>query len=275
MNDVIGSIILEGAFTSEDSTIISSAKSRRLVGEGTIQDMDVENRNKRIYAKVDLTPEINGPRMKELIEAKQFRGHAGHPLSDDLVVQQTIDPKLVCVQFDKVWTTGNRVKAQFKGTNNDYGEYFDRDLRDGCKPAFSLRALGTIEQVNNKAYVKNIKIITWDHVIYPSHKTAYTEKIVSESAMLGKETASGIVVPHDDPGRIIPINKTDANTLLNKLQRESANMGNILESFGDFYNKVVVISENKILLTNEYGDRMYANLENHVENIIMDYIYRK
>ena len=149
-NRVIANIILEGATTVEDS-IITGGSGKRVEAEGTLQDMDVENRNRRVYMKNDLLPEINGPRMTELIKAKQFCGEYGHPLSDDLVRQQTIDPKLVCVRFNKVWTEGNLVKARFQGTNNDYGEYFDRDLRDGCKPAFSLRALGAIENVNGKA----------------------------------------------------------------------------------------------------------------------------
>ena len=181
---IIGNVILEGATTVED-TLITNGNSKRVVAEGTLQDMDVENRNRRIYAKADLMPEINGPRMRELIKAKQFCGEYGHPLSDDLVRQQTIDPKLVCVRFENVWVEDNLVKARFRGTNNDYGEYFDRDLREGCKPAFSLRALGGIENINGKAYVKGIKIITWDSVIYPSHKVAYTDKIVTESAIDG------------------------------------------------------------------------------------------
>jgi hypothetical protein len=158
-NPIIANIILEGATTVEDS-VITNGSGKRVEAEGTLQDMDVENRNRRIYAKADLIPEINGPRMKELIDAGQFYGEMGHPLSDDLVRQQTIDPKLVCVGFNKVWVEGNQVKARFRGTNNAYGEQFDQDLREGRKPAFSLRALGAIENVNGKAYVKGIKIIT-------------------------------------------------------------------------------------------------------------------
>lgn len=168
-NKLIGNIILEGATTVEDAIVIDKggSASDRVIAEGTLQDVDKENRNKRIYSKKDLFPEINGPRMKELINASQFKGEMGHPLSNDLVRQQTIDPKLTCVNFLKVWTDGDKVKARYKGTNNAYGDEFDKDLRDGCKPAFSLRALGSIENVNGKAYVRNIKVITWDHVVFP------------------------------------------------------------------------------------------------------------
>lgn len=271
-NPIIANIILEGATTVEDSIIING-NSKRVEAEGTLQDMDVENRNKRIYAKSDLIPEINGPRMKELIEAKQFCGEYGHPLSDDLIRQQTIDPKLVCVRFNKVWVEDNLVRARFQGTNNNYGEYFDQDLRDGCKPAFSLRALGAIENINNKAYVKGVKIITWDSVIYPSHKVAYTSNIVTESATDGTPiNENQIVVPVDDPGTIITLRESDAKTVISRLQKESANMDIILNTFDGIYDKISMVNENTVMLTNAMGGKISVNLENHVQNLIMDYV---
>ena len=272
----IGSIILEGAATVED-TIISdkpcnSFGKSRVIAEGTLQDMDVENRNHRIYAKADLSPEIMGPRMTELIKAKEMKGELGHPLSDDLVRQQTIDPKLVCVLFTKIWIEGNKVKGQFRGTNNAYGDEFDLDLRDGCKPAFSLRALGAIENINGKAYVKGIKIITYDRVIYPSHKAAYTEKIVSESAIDGKPIyENNIIVPKNDTGRIITLKDSDARTVINRLQRESANLDKIVSTFDGIMDNITLVNESTVMMTNAYGEKYYVNLENHIDNLIMEF----
>lgn len=275
MNKKIGSIILEGAATAEDTVItnkITNSGKSRVIAEGTLQDMDVENRNHRIYAKADLAPEINGPRMKELIAAKDFKGELGHPLSDDLVRQQTIDPKLVCVNFTKIWIEDNKVKGQFKGTNNAYGDEFDLDLRDGCKPAFSLRALGSIENVNGKAYVKGIKIITYDRVIYPSHKVAYTEKIVTESTIEGKTIYENqLIVPENDPGRIITLTESDARTVISRLQRESANLDNILNVFDGLVDQISFVNEHTVMMTNRFGDRIYVNLEMCIDNLIMDY----
>lgn len=275
-NKVIGSIILEGASTSEDAIVISDGgkKSKRVIAEGTLQDMDVENRNKRIYSKVDLEPEINGPRIKELTKAKQLLSECSHPLSDDLVRQQSIVPYLCCANILKVWTEGNLVKGQFKGTNNSLGETFDQDLRDGCKPAFSLRALGSIQNINGKAYVKNIKVITWDYVIYPSHRCAYTDKIVTESGIVLPNNYDSQISEINETGRIITLKDSDAKLVLNRLQRESANMSSVLESFGEFYDRVTTVNENTLLLSNAYGDKMNVNIEDHVNNVIMDYVYK-
>ena len=278
MNNVIGSIILEGGATAEDTIITDKIKNYkgkdRVVAEGTLQDMDVENRNRRIYSKADLMPEINGPRMKELIKAKDFKGELGHPLTDDLVRQQNIDPKLVCVSFTKIWVDGNKVKGQFKGTNNAYGDEFDLDLREGCKPAFSLRALGSIENIGGKAYVKNIKIITYDRVIFPSHRVAYTEKIVSESAIIDAKKENDIYVINDDPGRIIKIKDTDARTIINKLQIDSSNLDKVLNTFDGIMDQINLVNESTVMMTSRFGDKFYVNLENHIDNLIMEFAMR-
>lgn len=273
-NTVIANIILEGATTVED-TIISNKGSAKLVGEGTLQDMDVENRNRRIYAKADLAPEVNGPRLKELIAAKSLLSEWGHPLSDDLVRQQTIDPKLACCRFNKVWIEGNLIKGQFEATNTEYGRAFNEDLKEGVKPAFSLRALGSIENVNGKAYVKGIKIITWDTVVYPSHKAAYMDKIVTESTIDGKPLYTNqVVVPKNDPGRIITLKESDARTVIDRLQRESANLDTIVNTFDGIMDQITLVNENTVLMTSRFGDRIFVNLENHIENLIMDYSMR-
>lgn len=274
-NRVIGNIILEGAMTAEDSVIIDGGNSKRVQALATLQDLDVVNRNRRIYALRDMKPEIEGPRIQELIKAKSFLGECGHPLSDDLVRQQTIDPKLACVRFNKIWVEGNLVKAIYQGTNNAYGQEVDDDLRDGVKHAFSLRALGSIESIDGKAYVKNIKVITYDRVIYPSHKRAYMEKIVTESTIDGEPLQENqIVVPEDDPGTIITLKESDARLVLNRLQKESASLSTIVETFDGIYDKVTLLDENTILLTDRYGNKITSNLEDHVSNVIMDYVWK-
>ena len=285
MNDkIIGSIILEGETTVEDVVVTDKSNCKRVIAEGTLQDLDVENRNHRIYEKKDIKPEIEGARIKELIEAKQFKGEMSHPLSDSMVRQQTIDGKLTCVRYLKVWLEGNRVKAQFKGTNNDLGQYFDDDLREGCKPAFSLRALGSIDNINGKAYVRGVRVITYDHVIFPSHRVAYTERVLTESAMSCNADAdphtinlaeqAKIITEMNQFGKIINLTAGDAQYVLNKLQRESAGIDAVLNTFEGIADNVMVTSENKLRLSTKFGETIYLNLDEHVQNLIMDYVYK-
>lgn len=277
-DNLIGSIILEGATTAEDTVIIDGTRSKRVIAESTLQDTDVENRNHRVYAKADLEPEIYGERIQELIAAKQMRGEMGHPLADSIVRQQTIDPKLVCVEYMKIWMEGNLVKCHYKGTNNDYGQMIDEDLREGCKPAFSLRALGAIENVNGRAYVRGIRVITYDYVIYPSHRIAYTTRLVTENALscdidpTSVNESMVITDPNNDTGRIINLTGSDAQEILNRLQRESASVSSILETFEGLSDHVCVVGD-KLKLSTRFGETMYLDMDHHIDNLIMNYAW--
>lgn len=277
LDNKIGYMICETSASPTETTPISDSNGR-LVAEGILQDMNVKNRNGRFYDSRDLSPEVNGSRMKELIDAKQFKGECGHPLSKDIARQQTIDPSMVCVNYLKVWVDGNDIKSHFKGTNNDLGQAFDADLREGCKPAFSLRALGTIENTRRGAEVKNCRIVTWDHVIYPSHNRAYTTNIVSnvnESAGIisssNNEAKQGnkLFVDESYNGLLTPI--TNAK-VIDYLKHESGNIKTMMESFDLLYNDMTIIDEGrKIQITDKVGGIFIVNLEHFVQNEIMNY----
>lgn len=270
----IGYIICETATTSKDTPppkIISATKNDRCIAEGILQDMNTRNRNTRYYDSRDMLPEINGARLKELINAGYLRAECGHPMSKDIARQQTIDPGNTIAQFLKVWVEGNDIKAQYKGTNNELGEFFNKDLIDGCKPAWSLRALGTIESSGGYNKVKNIRIITWDHVIYPSHQRAYTEKIVSygESKSLQE---SAILLEEEDQGLVIPITNKQ---VISYIKSESANIKSMMNTFDLLYDDMALLEDGNLQLTDKSGGIFVVNLENHIHNEIMDYCYNK
>jgi len=267
----IGYVISEGYVEPTNVKIIKDqSTNKRLVAEGILQDAEVDNRNGRFYEKVELEPEIKGGRIQELIATGNMKGEDGHPQSTELTRQQTIDPTLTCVKYLKIWMDGNDVKAHFCGTNNDRGEYFDQDLRDGELPSFSLRALGTILNRAGHAYVKNTKIITWDRVIYPSHKRAYTTGLVTEGATIGSDQ-NKMVYTENDKGILIPITNS---SVMNYIKTESANVKTIMNNFDTLYDQISLIENNtKVqLIAKETGDIFVVGLENYIQNEIMDYV---
>lgn len=271
-SQVIGHIIHE-AVTESNATIIGE-NNQKVYATGIIQDLGVENRNGRIYEAKDMRPEIEGDRIqKELIPAGYMRGHAGHPSSTDLSVQSVIDPKLCCVQFDKIWLEGNDIHANFHATNNEYGKAFNQDLLEGCKPAFSLRALGSVDRERNgKCYVRNIRIITWDHVIFPSHKRAYM------SGLINPKEASGINKMHESAlitescaynGNIIPVTN---DNVVSYIKEESTNVKSILNTFDTLYESAMICNGGKnVSLTLKDGNRVLVNLEQYIQDEIMNY----
>lgn len=268
----IGYIINESAIAGFDHTNIIAEKNGKAIAEGVLQVAEETNRNGRIYPKSELFPQLQAPRTLELLEAGYLRAELGHPLSKDLARQQTIDDTRTCAMFLKLWTKGNEVWGQFRGTNNEFGRVFDLDLKDGCKPAWSLRALGRLEKSPRGMEVRGLRVITWDQVIYPSHRSAYTRSMVTEAVNVhygNRVLTESADVFERSKEKIIPIRNDD---VVSYIRSESANL-KYVENFFDFaYDNVDVNRESgTVTLTCNDGNILVINLESYIHNEIMDY----
>lgn len=263
----IGYIICESAIAQFTDTNIIEEKNGKVIGEGILQTANEKNRNGRFYSSEELFPQLTAPRTLELLEAGYLRAELGHPLSNELVRQQTIDDTRTCAQFLKLWTEGDNVWGRFRGTNNAFGASFDADLRDGCKPAWSLRALGTLVQTPRGAEVKKLRVITWDQVIYPSHPGAYTHNIITESA--------GSAIPKiedamlgENANKIIPITNQQ---VIDYIKSESANLKFVEDQFGDYVNIHFNEKTGIMELGMDNGDTLGVSVEKYILNEIREY----
>ena len=278
-NKRIGWIISE---SSNDGPLDSSVKlveknGRRVIGEGRLQRANRKNRNGRFYDDKELFPQLVCARTKELLKTG-FGSENGHPMSKDLVRQQTIDPNNVVAYFLKLWTDGDYIMGNFRGSNLAIGEAFDQDLRDGMLPAWSLRALGTVENTNRGAEVKGVKIIAYDRVYYPSHPEAYTTKVLSESAIIDSNgNPFKTPVPESskdkkicEEGLVVPVVNQQ---VIDYIQQESCNFKQICNEFEVFYDDISLIENNtKVQLSNsKTGNVFIVPLESYIHNEIMDY----
>lgn len=261
INQNIGYVIIETATTSQEyepKIIFDNKGARRVVAECVLQEANEKNRNGRFYDSKELFPQITAPRTVELVSHGELRAENGHPLTKDIVRQSQIDPNNTVAIFLKLWTEGNFIKAHVRGTNNAKGDEFDMDLREGFKPAWSLRALGTIQTTSRGAEVKGPKVITWDRVIYPSHPRAYTQGLITEGC-------SG-VLEQDDPGMLIPIANQQ---VIDYIKQESANYKHVLEQFELMYDNIEVINNNsQVKLTCKDGNIFVVRLENYIQQEI-------
>lgn len=272
-NENIGYVVIETATTISDiqptKIIKEDQKCNRVVAQGTLQEANEKNRNGRFYDSRDLFPQLTAPRTLELLRTGNLRAENGHPLSKELVRQQTIDPDKTVAIFLKLWTEGNFIKATFQGTNDARGEEFNKDLLCGFSPSWSLRALGTIQNTARGAEVKGIKIITWDRVIYPSHPRAYTDGIISESAGVGiNDKESNVFLEQNDKGILIPITN---ESVINYIKSESANFKAIKESYDLLYDNIELINRGtQVKLTDRAGGIFVVNLESYIHDEIMN-----
>jgi hypothetical protein len=282
MSNNIAAYIICEADINPNLEKVEKGLDGKAIGEGILQTADERNRNGRYYAEEELFPQLVAPRTKELLAAGYLRAEMGHPLSKDLARQSVIDDKITCARFLTLWTEGKNIWARFKGTNNEYGRAFDLDLKDGCKPAWSLRALGSVMQTSRGAEVKNLRVITWDNVIYPSHPGAYTQRIVSESLAIANEavttgtTPTGKIITENDLNGVAMITPIKNEQILNFLQEQSGNLKFIRECF-DFVYKDIVVNEKgtKVFLTTNEGDTLVVPMESYVHNELMNYASKK
>lgn len=283
----IGYILNESSVCMESVDIREDRNSNRVTGIGALQTGNEKNRNGRIYRTEDLIREVNAPRQKELLAAKQLCGEAGHPIGADassLVRQQTIDPTKICVRYLKLWMEVDNVMATFQGTNNALGEAFDKDLRQGVLPAFSLRALGTISSTPQGAVVENLKMITYDYVIYPSHPHAYTRGVLNESASSIAIPKSNFAMSNAMDGSKSFIKEFSNQDVINAIStmRESA-ISYVKDKSSNFkmlqecydmtkYDTVDIINPHKLALTEAGKNTIVMSIEDYIANEIQNYI---
>lgn len=119
----IGSIIIETSPPDvEVRAKVVGEQYGYLVVEAILQDLNKKNRNGRFYATSELGPQVTCARTQELIKSGNMKGENGHPMSKDLVRQQTIDPNNVVCKFLKIWVDGDLIKAQVTATVDGVGD---------------------------------------------------------------------------------------------------------------------------------------------------------
>ncbi|MBQ8130970.1 MAG: hypothetical protein IJ193_00600 [Bacilli bacterium] len=245
-----------------------------LVAEAVLQVAEVLNRNRRYYATEDLHREIYGDRIKELVTTGNMKGEAGHPLDMNLARQQKIDPMLEQVWYQKLWMEGPVVKSWVRGTNNELGKSFNEDLKSGQKPSFSLRSLGSIQIVNGRSKVGNLRIVCWDRVYFPSYVQAYTQGITESTTGIKTlqesiiEKGNNLFVGEDD-NFIAPIMNED---VVKMILKESADVYTICNDFSPFYQSIKVNQEGTqvTMITDDY-QTIIVPLNKFVQNQINNF----
>lgn len=261
-------------------------KNGFIIAEGILQEGDEVNRNKRSYPTAELVKAINSPRTRELVESGNLKGEAGHPTDTSIVRQTKIDPTLEQVWYTKLWMDGNYVMGHFTGTSNELGRSFNEDLRRGQKPSFSLRAVGSLVNEGGRMTVKNMQMITYDRVYFPSHSKAYTQKIItSEGVTPGLPKQDVLVIdPHDyffekslEINNILQqkndvlaesaiVTKLTQSEIQNYIITESANIRLALGSFDIDYNTMELQSDLRtVKMKTVFGETVVLDTDSAIQ----------
>lgn len=275
--NIVGCILTEDTTANVEFKVQSENKNGFVIAEGVIQRGNETNRNRRYYPTDELRRGITAPRQQELVKSGNFKGEAGHPLDKTLTRQSKIDPLCEQVWYTKLWMEDDLVKAHFRGTNNELGRSFNDDLKDGQLPSFSLRALGSLVNENGRMTVRNMQIITYDRVYFPSHPGAYTSKIITtESAGGGMfyakaDEVQALKEAGNDVGSVnivTPLTQAEVN---NFILTESTNLRNAINTFDIFYESVTLNPDmHTVTMKTRLGDTIHLSLETAISREIMN-----
>lgn len=187
-NRVIGRILLEDTIDSVAPIRSAQKQSSGVVKmEVVLQDVERINRNKRLYRKKAIDDAIKADFIKEKLATNSLLGEMNHPTvdSNDLGRQTRIDLNNVShvikeIYWDKndknvllgiVETAGTRVGKDFAGLI----------MENGMTCSFSMRGSGeVVDRGSYREVAGPIRIVTWDAVHFPSHKTAYMKRFINE-----------------------------------------------------------------------------------------------
>lgn len=285
----VGCILCEETATSVEFKIKGEDKLGFVTAEGVVQQGNEVNRNRRFYPTEELARNLMSPRTKELVESGNFKGEAGHPTDTSLARQAKVDPRYEQVWYKKFWMDGDYVKAWFTGTSNDLGKSFNDDLKRGQKPSFSLRAVGALTNENGRMTVRNMQMIAYDRVYFPSHSKAYTSHIITTESALGyvKENIQYTLADDDyfaakieeinaltEAGNILdgsgtietPLTQSEMNGYI---LAESKNIQDVINSFDILYESMTLDPSMKLVtMKTKIGDTIYLSLEEAVQKEI-------
>ena len=281
-NSPIGQYIINEEFEQPENKAVQIMKDKlngKPVAKAIFQSGGVRNRNGRIYLTEDLDREVHSPRIQELLRTKNLFCEAGHPIDTSLQRQSTIDWRNSNCKILTLEVNGNNVEGLFTPSNTELGKAFALDLLEGVIPAFSLRALGSIRQTRLGAQVTDLRMITYDQVIYPSHSNAYMTELIKESNDIPRTNEvpiieSTILVTGN---RIIPIKEmTEEAEVKSFIENNSNNLRYINDYFGTHFENVTISPQGSKILLKEDGtdNKILVNLEYYIHNEIMNYVQK-
>ena len=140
--------------------------------EGVFMQSESENRNKRIYPKEVLAEAVK-KYVTEQVKTGRAVGELDHPTGPTINLDK-VSHKITNLKFE-----GNNVVGRALILDTPMGKIVKGLMEGGVKLGVSSRGMGTVEQKDNKTYVKDDYILsTVDIVQDPSAPKAFVDGIM-------------------------------------------------------------------------------------------------
>lgn len=195
-----------------------------IVFEGILQSFNVLNRNGRMYDADNIMTCIqNDPYIIAMLAQNSWMGELEHPTA--IYENQNLSLARLAAVFPantshfirKPRLEGNLLKATIQtDSSNQNGMNMAIKIVDGkVIPGFSARVLGELKTKNGKPFVEVKKLITYDYVLFPSHKEALgiVNKPFAESVKTVEKAMNGSIIFFEELAKDVAKNSEDAQIL--------------------------------------------------------------
>ena len=178
-----------------------------------LHSFEVINRNNRQYISSNIQECFQTERILSMLQDRAWFGEMDHPLQkykDKPLSPERIQSIEMERRSHKILDPNfksNLLLARIEtASGTEAGRGMANEIIQGLVPAFSCRAIAGIRLINGKPTVVVRKVITYDWVLYPSHKEAHiigdangavkTIKTITESAVdKVREYSKDILLP--------------------------------------------------------------------------------
>lgn len=277
---------------SPEDNVVHNLKTNEVAGaqwaefDTVLQSFRCLNRNGRKYWGPNLDEMLHAERILTMLSTNAWYGEMDHPyaahegekLSSERI--QIIEMSRRSHKILRPEVHGDLLRATIQtASGTEYGMGFYREIIQGLIPSFSCRALAGIQMINGEPYVICRKLITYDWVLYPSHKEAnmdgkpkfITKKAaatVLESAGMVTEQAVNDIRNSYTKDVLIPLEE-----ILRYAGKKDPTVNVIMESFGlslDDLKGFDSTLQHAILV--DGSNTIYANISPKTRNEVVDFL---
>lgn len=246
--------------------------------ETCLHSFDVMNRNSRMYRAKNIQDCLNTERIQSYLAHGGWFGEMNHPTPEykdrPLSPERIQDIKMDNTSHKMLnpHITGNMLVSRVQSdSGTSAGMNLARKMVQGFIPGFSCRAIATMMLENGKPVVIVRKIITYDWVLYQSHReaeqiTSTPTKFVSKFANCVQDVKERVENTAKDV--MIPLKE-----ILESVGRTDVNAQLIMESFDLSTDSLVGFSAgNRHLIMKDVNNMIYCNIDHDSRKKVNDYL---
>lgn len=237
-----------------------------------LQSFDVMNRNKRQYKGKNIWECIMQEKIQSLLKDNAWYGEQDHPapmykgqeLTPQRIQNVYLPNRSHKIKEPKI--AGNLLTARIEtASGTEAGRGFASEIIQGLVPAFSARAIANLQYIDNRPTVVVRRLITYDWVLFPSHKEAHAiSSPVGNVASVPVNESADMPLTEDT---MLPLGE-----ILEMIGRKDYNTQAVMESFDlsmddlqGFDNK-----HNRVIIKDGMS-KMYVNLDKESKAMVDDF----